>query len=284
MRITGRTHGGRWDPRTNNTPITSAQTALLTVCVHNAPVPRPRRPELVHGVDDARHVDLDAGVRRHDDHHHPNDFATNPFFFGWTTELNLTAAKARITQRREHVEFRQLVAAPERRHRHVCDATARTTRRSTCYTVQSGFNMALRADGGGASSRTFTACVNGYSTNGNGGGNGNGGSNRSASSDDGDAQPSSRPVPCREATVTTAAVQVEPDDDDSDDDDRRLVQHDRASTTAPAGTATSTTVPSTSGPANIEPDADPTGRSRHDGGIDGFHRGVVERGRRSRRA
>lgn len=159
--ITGRTHGGGFDPRTNNTPLTSARTATITICNYNAPVPPPADPSwYTVTTTQGRWTDREACVvvtvatTR-------DDLASNPFFYGWTATVDLIAAKARITdagRTLNHVSWSpypngatDFWASPES-YQPPLDS----------YTLTSGFNAALRAAGGGADSTTATICVNGY--------------------------------------------------------------------------------------------------------------------------
>ena len=159
--IKGRTHGGRFDPRTNNTPLTSDLTATITICNYNAPVPPPADPSwftvsTTQGTwtDTTACVVVTIATTR-------SDFATNPFFYGWATTVDLTAAKARITGAGKTLNFvswspypngsTDFWASPES-YQPPLDS----------YTLTSGFNAALRASGSGNESTTATVCVNGY--------------------------------------------------------------------------------------------------------------------------
>lgn len=159
--ITGRTHGGAWDPRTNNTPITSAQTALITVCDYNAPVPPPANPSWYTvtatpstWTDTQACLVVTATTTL-------TNLATNPFFYGWTTVVDLTAAKARITGAGRTLNYvswspyangeTDFYASP-----------ASYNPPLDSYTIRSGFNLALRAAGGGHDSKSFTVCVHGF--------------------------------------------------------------------------------------------------------------------------
>lgn len=159
--ITGRTHGGGFNPRTNNTPLTSSQTALITICDYNAPVPPPADPSWYtvtttqgEWTDTRACYVVTAQTTRH-------DLATYPFFYGWTTVVDMTAAKARITgagRTLNHVSWSpypngatDLWAEPQTYHQP-----------QDSYTLRSGFNLALRAAGGGHDAKSVTVCVNGY--------------------------------------------------------------------------------------------------------------------------
>ena len=103
LRITGNgPFTWHWDPRQNNTPITSSQTALLTICVYNAPVPPPA-PTSTYAVTYANGtwttteacVVATITTTRH-------DLASFPFSYGWSIPIDLTAAKAKITSVATH--------------------------------------------------------------------------------------------------------------------------------------------------------------------------------------
>lgn len=177
LRITGNgPYSWPWDPRQNNTPITSSQTALLTICAYNAPVPPPAHPSTyavtyTHGTWTATQACVVATITttRH-------DLSAFPFYYGWSIPIDLTAAKALITNAGNTLNYVGWSPYPNG----PTDGTATPatfTPPLDSYTFTSGFNNVLRAAGGGADTRTVTACVFGYSGggNGNGGGKGNGG-------------------------------------------------------------------------------------------------------------
>ena len=91
--ITGRSGNGRFDPRSNNTPISNKETALVSICNDDAPVPPPAdlswysTTQVPSGEWSAVRacVALTVTVAR-----------SSPFFSGWVAPLDLTAAKASI--------------------------------------------------------------------------------------------------------------------------------------------------------------------------------------------
>lgn len=94
MRITGRSHPGKYNSRTNNTPITDSQTALLEICNHRAPAPKPGDSswyavniEPATWTDTTECVDVTVTSLR-------TEFETFPFYFGWTATVDLSAAMA----------------------------------------------------------------------------------------------------------------------------------------------------------------------------------------------
>ena len=230
LKITGNgPYNWNWDPRQNNTPITNAQTALLTICVYNAPVPPPA-PASTYTVtyangpwtDTQACVTATITTTRH-------DLATYPFYYGWSVPLDLVAAKARITSVGNTLNFVSWNPYPNG----PTDGWATPESFSPpldSYTYTSGFNTALRAAGGGADTRTVTACVNGYSTGNNGNGNGNGkGKNSNVAA-----------VPTEESTPSVARAP-------------------ESTTTVPAPASPSTTVPGSTTTTSSMPA--PTGTS-----------------------
>ena len=163
LRITGNgPFTWHWDPRQNNTPITSSQTALLTICVYNAPVPPPA-PTSTYAVTYANGtwttteacVVATITTTRH-------DLTSFPFSYGWSIPIDLTAAKAKITSAGNTLNNVGWAPYPNG----PTDGTATPATFSPpldTYTFTSGYNNALRAAGGGADSRTVTACVSGFS-------------------------------------------------------------------------------------------------------------------------
>jgi hypothetical protein len=162
IRITGRArNGGPFDPRSNNTPITNAQTALVTICNYNAPVPPPAdgswyRVTTTQGTwtDTQACVVVTVATTR-------TDLATSPFFYGWTTTVDLRAAKARITGSGRTLNFVSWTPFPSGPDNYAA-APATYQPPLDIYTLTSGFDLALRPTGGGADSRTVTACVIGF--------------------------------------------------------------------------------------------------------------------------
>jgi hypothetical protein len=159
--ITGRTHGGGWDPRTNNTPITSAQTALITVCDYNGPVPPPANPSwYTVATTQGTWTDTQACLLVTATTTLTN-LAANPFFYGWTTVVDLTAAKARISGAGRTLNY---VGWSPYANGQTDFAASPSTYNPPLdnYTITSGFNLALLAQGGGRNSTSFTVCVFGY--------------------------------------------------------------------------------------------------------------------------
>ena len=160
--ITGRTRGGRFDPRTNNTPLTSDQTATITICNYNAPVPPPATDPSWYSAtttqgtwtDTQACIVLTVATTR-------SDFAINPFFYGWTTTIDLTAAKARITSAGRTLNDVSWQPYPNG-STDFWATPATYDPPLDSYTLTSGYNTALRAAGGGADSTTATICVRGY--------------------------------------------------------------------------------------------------------------------------
>jgi hypothetical protein len=90
-----------------------------------------------------------------------SNFAANPFFYGWTTTVDLTAAKARITGAGRTLNFVGWSPYPNGSTDFWATPATYQPPLDT-YTITSGFNAALRAAGGGADSTTVTICVHGY--------------------------------------------------------------------------------------------------------------------------
>ena len=94
MLVTGRSNGGPWDPRTNNTPITNQQTALITICSQTPPVPTPADSSwysvsaVLQPVTKTEACVVVTAT--------PTPLASGPFFFGWTSTVDLRAAKAAL--------------------------------------------------------------------------------------------------------------------------------------------------------------------------------------------
>jgi hypothetical protein len=159
--ITGRTHRGGWDPRTNNTPITASQTALISICDYNGPVPPPADPSwytitTTQGAwsDTQACLVVTATTTL-------GSVATVPFFYGWTTQVDLRAAKARITGAGRTLNY--VSWSPYANGETDFAATPTTYNPpQDFYTIRSGFNLALRAAGGGHDAHGFTVCVHGY--------------------------------------------------------------------------------------------------------------------------
>ena len=158
--ITGRSRGGKFDPRTNNTPITNQQTALVTICDQGSPVPPPPADPSWYTVtqsegtwtDTRACVVVTATSAR-------SDLSTFPFFFGWAAEVDLTAAKARITGAGRTLN--QVTWSPNPNGNDFTVSPNSKKPPGDFYVITSGFDFALRALGGGSDSKTVTVCVTG---------------------------------------------------------------------------------------------------------------------------
>ncbi len=236
LRITGNgPFTWQWDPRQNNTPVTNSQTALLTICVYNAPVPPPA-PRNTYTVTYANGtwttteacVVATITTTRH-------DHASFPFSYGWSIPIDLTAAKAKITSDGNTLNYVGWSPYPNG----PTDGTATPSTFSPpldTYTFTSGFDNALRAAGGGADSRTVTACVFGFST----GKNGKGPKNVTETVDV-DSTPSLARVPAETTPPESTTTVAVPGPSSS-------------TSTVPTTTAgPSTTVAVTAGPTPIDP-------------------------------
>ncbi len=239
--ITGNSNNGPWNPQWNNSPITNAQTARLTICLYNAPVPPPADPStytVTYAVgpwtDTQACVTATVTTTRH-------DLATFPFYYGWSVPLDLTAAKARITSVGNTLNFVSWNPYPNG------DTDGRATPASynpplDSYTFTSGFNTAIRAAGGGADSKSVTACVNGYSTGNNGNGNGKGKNSNVAATPTEESTPTAGRT--AETTSTVAAATVS---------STTLPPTSAPSTTLPAPTSTSSTLPGSTSTSTLVP-------------------------------
>ena len=155
--ITGRSGRGAFNPRFNNTPITNTQTAAVTICNYNSPVPPPADPSW-YSVTTAQGTwtDTQACVVVTVT---ASGLATDPFFYGWTTSVDLTAAKARISGAGRTLNFVGWSPYPNGIDNYAANPVAYQPPLDS-YTLTSGFDFALR--GGVADSKTATICVNGY--------------------------------------------------------------------------------------------------------------------------
>jgi hypothetical protein len=158
--ITGRTHKGGFDARSNNTPLTNTQTALITICSYNAPVPPPADPSWYTvttapgtWTDTQACVTITVATTR-------TNLSTSPFFYGWTTTVDLTAAKARITGAGKTLNFVGWTPFPDGDGFVASPSTYNPPQDQ--YTITSRYALSLRPMGGGADSRTLTVCVYGY--------------------------------------------------------------------------------------------------------------------------
>ena len=89
-----------------------------------------------------------------------NDLASYPFFYGWSTTIELTEVLEYL--RGTGGEPTSIDFDPKPNGANDYTVTPATDDPvSGAYTFTSGYDWALRAAGGGADSRTFTICVNG---------------------------------------------------------------------------------------------------------------------------
>lgn len=154
---------GRSDPGasgTNNTPITSAQTAAITICNAATPVPPPADPSWytvtttqTEWTDTEACIFVTVATTR-------TDFAENPFFYGWATTVDLTAAKAHITGAGRTVDVVEWQPSPDGAGSYSATPASYQPPLDS-YTITSGYDFALRPAGGGADWNTATVCVNG---------------------------------------------------------------------------------------------------------------------------
>ena len=153
--VTGSSNGGPWDPRTNNTPITNEQTALVTICSQTPPVPSPADVSWYEvTTTDGVWTDTEACVVVTAS---PTGAASGPFFFGWTAMVDLTAAKAWFTDAGRKPKKVSWSPQPNGAPGYSVSPTGFNPPADT-YTITSGYDFALRAGGG---SKTTTVCVTG---------------------------------------------------------------------------------------------------------------------------
>jgi hypothetical protein len=99
--ITGGYNGRKFNSRTDNTPITDSQTALLEICNHPTPPPEPGDPSWYSvttapsgtWTDTTACVDVTVTSLR-------NDLETFPFYFGWTATVDLDEAVTYLGEER----------------------------------------------------------------------------------------------------------------------------------------------------------------------------------------
>jgi hypothetical protein len=151
--VTGRSSGGPWDPQRNNTPITSTQTALVTICNQNPAVPTPGESTWYSVTSTLRPATKNEAcvvVTAS-----PTTDAPAPFFFGWTTDVDLTAAKAALVA--AGGVAKKVTWSPQPNGTPNYSATpVDAATPPDVYRVVSGFEYALRAGGAPA---TVTVCV-----------------------------------------------------------------------------------------------------------------------------
>ena len=161
--ITGRSNPGKFNSRTNNTPITNTQTALLEICNHQAPEPLPgdaswytveRTPATWTDATPATWTDTRACIvvtvttAR-------DDLESFPFYFGWAADVDLSGAMAHLAG------HEPLSITFEPRANGANDYSVTPLEAEFNYMITSGYDSALRARGGGADSFSTTVCVNG---------------------------------------------------------------------------------------------------------------------------
>ncbi len=157
--ITGQTRGGKFDPRTNNTPLTNLQTAVVSLCNRNAPPPLPAEASWYSiaqvpsvWTDTQACVVVTATSLR-------TDLTTSPFYFGWVGTVDLRAARDRIIG-----AFRvpdNVSWSPNPNGNNFTVASTQFSPPQDSYKITSGYDSALRPLGGGADSYSITVCVNG---------------------------------------------------------------------------------------------------------------------------
>jgi len=160
--LTGLIHGGGFDPRTNNTPLTNQRTALVTICNYNNPPPPATADPSWYTVTQTRGVwtatqacvVVTATTTR-------SDLGSSPFFFGWTTTVDLAAAKARIVDAGRTLNFVGWSPYPNGVDNFAVAPGSFNPPQDT-YAITSGFDFALRPTGGGADSRSTTVCIHGW--------------------------------------------------------------------------------------------------------------------------
>jgi hypothetical protein len=153
--VTGRSNGGPWDPVKNNTPITNAQTAVVTICTQTPPVPTPADPSwytVTAAPQIATNSEACVLVTAT-----PTDLATGPFFFGWTATIDLTAAKAALIAAGGTPKKVSWSPQPNGAPGYSVTPSDFNTPLDT-YTIASGYDYALRA---GAGPKAVTVCVSG---------------------------------------------------------------------------------------------------------------------------
>lgn len=151
--VTGQSSGGPWDPQRNNTPITNSQTALVTICNQNPVAPTPGdskwytvTPTLQPATKTEACVVVTAS---------PTAAAPTPFFFGWTANIDLTAAKAALVA--AGGTPKNVTWSPQPNGTPNYSATpVNANTPFGAYTIVSGLEYALRAGGAPA---TITVCV-----------------------------------------------------------------------------------------------------------------------------
>ena len=157
--ITGQTRGGKFDPRTNNTPLTNQQTAVISLCNRNAPPPLPGESSWYSiaqvpsvWTDTQACVVVTATSLR-------TDLTTSPFYFGWVGTVDLRAARDRIIGA-YRVPDNVTWSPNPNGNNFTVDSTVFSPPQDT-YKITSGYDSALRPRGGGADSYSITVCVNG---------------------------------------------------------------------------------------------------------------------------
>ncbi|MGA7759847.1 MAG: hypothetical protein WCA57_18555 [Ilumatobacteraceae bacterium] len=164
MIVTGTMRPGRpFNPNNNNSPITDAQQALPRMCVTTA-TPALGDPSwytvtVTQGTGRnwrARRACLTVTVTTT-----VTDLASNPFFYGWQTTLDLAPAFARITGAGGTPEAVTWSPGPSGGSNFTTVPTTYDPVQPT-YAITSGPNLAIRGQGSGSETATLTACVRDY--------------------------------------------------------------------------------------------------------------------------
>lgn len=151
--VTGKSSGGPWDPQRNNTPITNTQTARITICNQNPVAPTPG---------DVKWYTVTATPQPATKNEAcvvvtaaPTTAALAPFFFGWTANIDLKAAKAALVAAGGVPKNVTWSPQPNGTPNYSATPVDANTP-PNAYTIVSGLEYALRAGGG---PKTITVCV-----------------------------------------------------------------------------------------------------------------------------
>lgn len=156
--IRGVGSGDPWNANWNNSLLTDQQTLQVTICVSYAPVPaagdhswyQTQQAPSGTWTDTLACVRLDAtGL--------VTDLEANPFYFGWTANLDLTAAKAHITAAGKTLNYVSWSPSPSSGYQFTISPTT-TSPPQDSYIIDSGRMTALR----GTNTTGIIACVHGY--------------------------------------------------------------------------------------------------------------------------
>lgn len=156
-RIVGVGTGDRWHPDYSNSRLTSSQSVTFTLCDgHPNPAP-PADPSwytTTTTVPTAWQPTLACVQVQVSATHDDPDL---PFWFGWTTTINLAAAKQHILDSGRTVNYLQWTPDPESGHL-FSHSPAATNPVADSYTLTSGQIGSIRR----GQPVTITACVHGY--------------------------------------------------------------------------------------------------------------------------